>query len=196
MEAGGEGGLDRAMSDSLFTLGHRQPVGIIGSSEQAPGSAAYETAYQVSRALARAGLAVICGGQSGIMEAACKGARDGGGLGIAVLPVLDPSAANEYATLVLSTDLGKAQDPIAATPRDVSRNRVIASASLCLVAVSGGVGTANEIKHALAFGKTVFGLCGSPPPEVAWDEGSGRYHREDEAAAVVEKILKLAGISS
>lgn len=184
------------MSNTVFTLAHRQPVGIIGSSTQEPGSAAYETAYDVSRALARRGLAIICGGQSGIMEAACKGARDGGGLGIAVLPVLEPSAANDYAALVLPTDLGKAQDPIIGSPRDVSRNRVIASAAFCLVAVSGGVGTANEIKHALAFGKTVFGLCGSPPPERTGHEGSGRYHREDDAAAVVEKVLGLADISA
>ena len=174
-------------------LNHRQPIGIIGSSKVEPGSFAYQTAYEVSHAFAQDGLAIICGGRSGVMEAACKGARDGGGIGIAVLPVMDPSKANDYATLVLPTDLGKAQDPLVREPYDISRNRIIVSASSCLVAVSGGVGTANEIKHGLAFGKVIYGLCDSPDPEAlpANDKIAGTYIRESDAETVVNKVLAL-----
>jgi uncharacterized protein (TIGR00725 family) len=155
------------------------------------GSPAYKTAYQVSRTLAQNGFAIICGGQSGVMEAACKGAQDGGGLGIALLPTLDAALSNSYAGLVLPTDLGRAQDPIVNKPRDVSRNRVIASSASCLVAVSGGVGTANEIKHALAFGKVIFGLCDAPDPEAIPVDNTGSYSREADVGTIVEKVLKL-----
>ncbi len=183
------------MSESNFAIEHRQPVGLIGSSKVMPGSRPYETAYSVSRALARNGLTIVCGGQSGVMEAACKGARDEGGIGIAVLPVLEVSSANEFATLVLPTDLGIAQHPLVSEPHDVSRNRVIASSALCLVAVSGGVGTANEIKHGLAFGKVIFGLCDSPEPEAIPEGSTGIYSRETDVDGVVKKVLALTTIS-
>jgi uncharacterized protein (TIGR00730 family) len=57
-------------------------VTVFGSARAAPGSHAYRTARAIGRRLAEAGYAVITGGGPGIMEAANRGCREGGGLSI------------------------------------------------------------------------------------------------------------------
>ena len=172
----------------------RLPVGIIGAGVVGPESKPYRAAYEVAFGLARAGLVILCGGRFGVMEAACKGARDAGGISIGLLPGTDLSEVNPYATILLPTDLGSLREPISREP-DISRNRVIASAARCLVAVGGGPGTANEIKHALLFGKTVLGICGAPEPEPSAPSDprplTGRYLRVDSARQAVEHVLRI-----
>lgn len=174
----------------------RLPVAIIGAGVVSPPSEPYQAAYDVAAGLARAGLVIVCGGRTGVMEAACKGARDAGGTSIAVLPSTDLATANAYASIVLPTDLGSVRDPICRDP-DISRNRVIASCGRCVVAVGGGPGTANEIKHALQFDKTVFGICESPEPEAPSPDDTrplvGRYIRLGSAAEAVQRVLRLLG---
>jgi uncharacterized protein (TIGR00725 family) len=177
----------------------RLPVGIIGAGVVGPGSEPWEAAYAVAKGLAEAKLVILCGGRGGVMEAACKGATDGGGISVALLPSLDADEANLYATIVLPSDLGSVRNPVVRAPSDVSRNRVIASASSCLVACGGGPGTANEIKHALAFAKTVFGLAGAPDPEplAASDPRQlcGTYLRLASPALAIERMLALLALS-
>ena len=174
--------------------GARLPVGIIGVGVVGPESEPYQAAYEVAFGLARAGFVILCGGRFGVMEAACKGAADAGGTSIGILPGMDLDDANQFATILLPTDLGSLRDPISKEP-DISRNRVIASAARCLVAVGGGPGTANEIKHALLFGKTMFGICGAPEPEPPAPADprrpTGRYIRLDSARAAIEHVLSL-----
>jgi uncharacterized protein (TIGR00725 family) len=125
----------------------RVPVGVIGPRHATP--AQVEAARAVGRGLAEMGLAVICGGRSGVMEGACRGAKEGGGTSIAVLPDADPAEANPHATLVLATGIGEA------------RNAVIARAALCLVAIGDNFGTLSEVALGRNFGKTVIGLEGA-----------------------------------
>jgi uncharacterized protein (TIGR00725 family) len=175
----------------------REPVGIIGSGDEPRDSEGYLTAYEVARRLAGANVAVLCGGRTGIMEAACKGAAEGGGVSIALLPSLEIKA-NEFATFVLKTDLGRLDDPIAEGPPLISRNRVIAGASRCLVAVCGGSGTANEIAHALNFEKTVFGLCGAPDPgpePPVTDALRANYYRDLSVGDVMARVFEICGVA-
>src|SRR5712691_2922263 len=64
-------------------LAHLPPsVAILGSSRAKPGDAAYFAAVETARLLAQAGFGIITGGGPGIMEAANKGAQEGGNTSI------------------------------------------------------------------------------------------------------------------
>jgi uncharacterized protein (TIGR00730 family) len=60
----------------------KRGVSIFGSARTHPDDPQYEQAYEVSRLLAEAGFAIITGAGPGIMEAANKGAKAGGGKSI------------------------------------------------------------------------------------------------------------------
>ena len=57
----------------------RPAVTVFGSARIAAGSPEYEAARECGRQLAAAGFAVVTGGGPGVMEAANRGAKDGGG---------------------------------------------------------------------------------------------------------------------
>ena len=60
----------------------RPAVTIFGSARVKEGSATYEAARVTARLFAEAGLAVVTGGGPGTMEAANRGAKEGGGLSV------------------------------------------------------------------------------------------------------------------
>jgi uncharacterized protein (TIGR00725 family) len=119
-------------------------VGVIGGSTI--DRTAYDTAYEVGRLLAEAGATVICGGLTGVMEAACKGAREAGGTTIGILPGIHIEDANRYVDIPVATGLGH------------GRNLIIINTAESLIAVSGRYGTLSEIGFALQSGKPVYGL--------------------------------------
>jgi uncharacterized protein (TIGR00725 family) len=143
----------------------RVPVAVIGPRQATP--AQYAAALALGRGLAELGLPLICGGRAGVMEAACRGAAEGGGLSIGVLPDTDPGPANPYATLVLATGIGEA------------RNAIIARAALCIVAVGDNFGTLSEVALGRQFGKRVIGLEGAARVD-------GVVHVDSAAAALAE----------
>ena len=80
-------------------------VGIIGTGDY--DSELYKDAYEVGRLLAERGAVVVCGGLGGVMEAACKGASEAGGVSIGFLPGYSRSEGNPFATYLLPTGLGE-----------------------------------------------------------------------------------------
>jgi uncharacterized protein (TIGR00730 family) len=66
--------------DALAAVG--PAVTIFGSARVDAGSPTYELARGIARSLAREGFAIITGGGPGVMEAANRGCREGGGLSI------------------------------------------------------------------------------------------------------------------
>src|SRR3954453_9833972 len=59
-------------------------VAVIGASNARPED--LEQAENAGRRLAELGAIVVTGGRRGVMEAACRGAKDGGGLTVVILP--------------------------------------------------------------------------------------------------------------
>lgn len=145
-----------AAYDALQALASRQagarkhvtPVGLIGPREATADQLA--AAKSIAYVLAGAGMALLCGGKGGVMEAAACGAKAAGGVVIGLLPEDDAAAANEYLTVALPTGLG------------ITRNALIARASVCLIAVGGGLGTLSEMALGLQWGKPIFALLGAP----------------------------------
>ena len=122
----------------------KQAIALIG-----PGDVdlrACTAAYLIAHCLACCGLAIVCGGRGGVMEAASRGAYEAGGIVIGLLPENDDRAANAYLTVAIPTGMGE------------MRNALIARSSLCLIAVGGGLGTLSEMALGLKLGKPVFCL--------------------------------------
>lgn len=125
---------------------------MIGNAGVPPGSVRYELAKAIGRGIVDAGHRVVTGGLGGVMEAACRGARESSawadGATIGVLPGTDPSAANDWVDIALCTGL------------DHGRNRVVAQSD-AVIAVGGGAGTLSELAFAWIHRRLVIGLrCG------------------------------------
>ncbi|MBI5721301.1 MAG: lysine decarboxylase [Burkholderiales bacterium] len=148
----------------------RMPVGVIGPRQATP--AQVDAARAVGRGIAEMGLVLLCGGRGGVMEGACQGAAEAGGIAIGVLPDAEAGPANPYATVVLATGIGEA------------RNAVIARAALCLVAIGDNFGTLSEVALGRQFGKLVIGLEGA-----AQVEGVVQL---DSCAAALEQVARCA----
>jgi hypothetical protein len=120
----------------------RRPViAVIGAAEATEKEAA--AAEEVGRRIAEAGAVLVTGGLSGVMEAASKGAKEAGGLVIAIVP---QDESNRFCDVVVRTRMGDA------------RNAIIANTADAFVAVGGSHGTLSEIAFALKRRKVVAGL--------------------------------------
>ena len=82
----------------------KKTVTVFGSSLPQPGSAEYEYAYKLGSQLARAGLDVCNGGNSGIMEAVSKGAVENGAKAIGISINHFHSYSNKYLTELIVCD--------------------------------------------------------------------------------------------
>lgn len=119
-------------------------VGVIGPQTATP--EIEELAVRVGRGIAERGGVVVCGGLTGVMAAACRGAKDADGTTIGLLPGLDRHQANEWVDVALPTGLGEV------------RNVLVVRASDAIVAVDGSHGTLTEIAFALKHRKPVVAL--------------------------------------
>jgi uncharacterized protein (TIGR00725 family) len=108
---------------------------------------------------------LVCGGLGGVMEAACRGAKEAGGTTVGILPGIDRGEANRFVDIAIATGLGEA------------RNALIVRAVDALVAVGGEYGTLSEIALALKGGTPVIGFG-------SWDiEGVVRARTPAEAVS-------------
>lgn len=103
-------------------------------------------AYEVGAEIARRRVVLICGGGSGVMEAAARGADETGGDVIGILPGDDHRRGNPYLKYSIATGLGEA------------RNAIIARTADAIIAVGGEYGTLSEIALALKMNRPVIGL--------------------------------------
>jgi hypothetical protein len=120
---------------SLYDLG--PAVTVFGSARFAEGHRYYQLARAVGRCFAAAGYAVITGGGPGLMEAANRGAREGGGLSVGcniVLPI--EQRPNPYLDRTLHFD------------HFFVRKVMLVKYSSAFVILPGGLGTLDELFEA------------------------------------------------
>ncbi len=143
--------LPRRLLLNVNRVGHI--IGVIGESEFSD-PANERRAEDIGRLIGAGGHTLICGGLSGVMEAACRGAKSAGGTTIGILPGADRAQANRFVDYAIATGMGQ------------SRNALIVLSADALVAIGGGYGTLSEIGHALRAAKPVVGIG-------TWEVGRG-----------------------
>ena len=121
-------------------------ISVIGGGDSDVAPEALRMAEEVGRELARRGIAVVCGGLGGIMEAVCRGAKSGNGTTIGIMPGNDPAEANRWVDYPICTGMGYA------------RNAIVVKTGRAVIAIDGAYGTLSEIGHALGDGIPVIGL--------------------------------------
>lgn len=119
-------------------------IGVIGAG--CCDAATGRLAYEVGREIAFSGAILVCGGLGGVMEEACRGCREAGGVALGILPGANRGDANPYISFALATGLGE------------MRNFLVVRCSDLLIAVAGEYGTLSEIAIALKEGKKVIAL--------------------------------------
>lgn len=132
-------------------LPRRAAVAVCGSNADHPHLNALAEA--VGRRIAVSGALLVFGGRGGVMEAACKGAVEAGGLTVGILPGADPQAANPYVQIAIATGMGHA------------RNAIIVQTATAVIAIGGEFGTLSEIALARKCGRPVIALD-------SWDLGN------------------------
>ncbi len=132
----------------------------------------YARAETVGRLIAESGAVVCCGGLGGVMEAACRGAREAGGMTVGILP--GTGDENPYLDVVIRTGMGHA------------RNVILVLSADTVIAAGGGYGTLSEIAIALKVGRPIFGLF-------TWDiEGVVACATPEEAVSLAVRAGRLS----
>jgi uncharacterized protein (TIGR00730 family) len=108
-------------------------VTIFGGSKCSETDPEYQQARRVGELLAAAGFTICTGGYLGVMEAASRGARDGGGRVLGIVMNQFKGEPNRYLT-----------DKVA-TPHFYERLQRLITRSVGFVAIRGGMGTVTEL---------------------------------------------------
>jgi uncharacterized protein (TIGR00730 family) len=118
-------------------------VSIFGSARVEEGHPAYRSARDVGRRFAQAGFTVVTGGGPGVMEAANRGAREGGGVSVGFNIVLPhEQASNPYLDVALTFR------------HFYVRKTMFVKAAEGFVIFPGGFGTLDELFEALTLIQT------------------------------------------
>jgi uncharacterized protein (TIGR00725 family) len=156
-------------------------VAVVGPGDQVD-PALLDAAQAVGTALAEAGAVLVCGGLGGVMEAACRGAKQAGGTTLGLLPGTDRTAANPYVDIAVPTGFGEA------------RNALVVRAADAVLAVGGGWGTLSEIALAMRTGVPIVALASWAIRDSAGSPITGPALAHDPAEAVRLALLEARKI--
>lgn len=109
---------------------------------------ALQVAEKIGRLIAERGGVILCGGRGGVMEAACRGAKQANGITVGILP-FGKKEANEYIDIAIPTNLGNA------------RNYLVAQAGDVTIAICGRWGTLSEIAFCSIYKKPLILVKGT-----------------------------------
>jgi uncharacterized protein (TIGR00730 family) len=121
----------------------RPGVSVFGSARVREGSPTYEAARETGHRFADAGLAVVTGGGPGVMEAANRGAKEGGGLSVGFNIMLPhEQGLNPYCDIALTFK------------HFYARKVMFVKAAEGFVIFPGGFGTMDELYESLTLIQT------------------------------------------
>ena len=148
-------------------------ISVIGG--EASGPDALAAAEAVGREIARRGATLVCGGRRGVMEAACRGAREAGGHTIGIMPGrgYEDSPPNQYVEFPLFTGLGFA------------RNIQVVLSGDAVIAIDGSYGTLSEISYALIHEVPLVGID-------TWDFNYHGFDGHDRISRVSDPVEAVA----
>jgi uncharacterized protein (TIGR00725 family) len=127
---------------SLF----RKQIVLIGGSKASKEE--LKAAYEVGKEIAENRYILVCGGKGGVMEAACRGAKENKGFTIGILPEDSPedNLDNKYLDIIIPTGINS------------SRNYIVQNSGSAIIMIAGGFGTLSELGFALSNNKKVIAL--------------------------------------
>jgi len=119
----------------------KKVIGVIGGHNHNTTKKARSISEKIGVILAENGYTIATGGEDGIMESVCKGAKSVDGTTIAIIKGNDKQMANKYIDYVIVTSL------------DLAFMNVLIWSSDCVLAFTGKYGTLSEIGLSLDIGK-------------------------------------------
>ncbi|OGS40896.1 MAG: TIGR00725 family protein [Euryarchaeota archaeon RBG_13_31_8] len=163
-------------------------ISIIGSDsdDEHLSDYALKVAQEVGRLAAQHGFVLSCGGRGGIMEAACKGAKEEHGLTIGILP-FTKDEANDYIDIAIPTTIGN------------FRNFLVANSGDVIIAIGGRWGTLNEISISMIYKKSLILIKGTGGCVDEIINGcimqniESDYFVVDSAEEAIKKVIEILG---
>jgi hypothetical protein len=127
----------------------RSIVAVIGDASCKPNSKTELHAQTLGTLLVDSGYRIITGGLGGIMEAACRGAKESKhyreGDTVGLLPGHTPGTASPFVDIIIPTGL------------DYGRNYLVAHSD-AVVAIGGGAGTLSEMCYSWMYKRLIIAL--------------------------------------
>ena len=130
-----------------FTTMPARIISVIGGANSS--ADVLDIAEAVGREIAKKGAVLACGGLGGVMEAACRGAKNAGGTTLGILPSDSKRDANQFVDYAVPTGLGYA------------RNFLVAKTGDAVIAIGGSAGTLSEIAISWFSDKPVVAMSNS-----------------------------------
>jgi uncharacterized protein (TIGR00725 family) len=151
-------------------------IGIMGPGENATPEE-NELAFELGKKVAEKGWIVLTGGRSfGIMDAAMRGAHEGNGLTIGVLPNDNVVNSSDHADIKIMTGMGSA------------RNMINVLSSHILVVIGMAAGTASEVALAIKANKKII-LLNQDEITIRFFKNIGTY--KVMVASSVDETMKM-----
>ncbi|OED36043.1 TIGR00725 family protein [PVC group bacterium (ex Bugula neritina AB1)] len=156
-------------------------IGVMGGADHVS-SQALNAAESLGKLIAKEGWILLTGGRNlGIMDVACRGAKEAGGLTLGILPDEKKFATSSYVDIPIYTGMGEARNVINVLSSDV------------VVACPGASGTISEVALALKSSKPVIAM-GFDDKGLFSDMESRCYmHRAqtpEETITLIKKLLQ------
>lgn len=132
-----------------------------------------KTAYEVGCEIAKRGYILLSGGKEGVMEAACRGAKENNGLTVGIIPEIHPDHGNKHLDIIIPTGI------------NFSRNYIVQNSGEAIIMIGGSYGTLSELAYALQFGRKIVAL------QSKWSKISKNIIVAKTPKDAVSKAIKL-----